>query len=586
MTEELKRKIAIAHGDVKWELVFKGGVIANVISGEFYTADVVVDKGIIVAVGPDYHGEREIDVRGKYIVHGFIDSHVHIESSMLAPSSFAQAVLLRGTTTVIADPHELTNVSGTVAIDYFLEAAEKIPFNIFLMLPSCVPATPFETNGGKFGIEELKKFKERKNVLGLAEMMNFPGVIFQDKEVLKKLELFKDKKIDGHAPLLLGKDIISYVAGGITSDHECSRVEEAREKLRLGMSIMIREGSATKNLLDLMPLINRHYDRHLLLATDDRHPDEILEEGHIDFMVKTIIAEQGNVMRALRLATLNPAKYFGLNNLGAIAPNYRADLLVISDLLDLKIDEVYKDGVLVVKNGEIVKKEVWEINNSQEEKLLNSVNLERKVVARDFMLRVDSKEKELLTRVIGIVPDQIITENLLLNMPAEDGFIKAVPEKDIQKLAVVERHGKNGNIAVALTKGLGLKKGAIATTVAHDSHNIIVAGIEENAMAEAVNFLQEIGGGMVMVSAQGDILSYQKLEIGGLMTRDSIDKVCKQLETFKTFFRNYYETPLNNPFITLSFLALPVIPHLKLTDKGLFDVDSFAFTTLLEKQSI
>lgn len=563
--------IEIANGEKKAELVLKNGILLNVISGEFYRTDIAVQSGYIVGMGNDYEGLREEDASGYYILPGFIDSHVHIESSMLSPAQFAKAVLKCGTTTVIADPHEIANVCGEAGVDYILDAAQRVPLNIFIMLPSCVPATPFETSGGKFTIEELKKYIDHPSVLGLAELMNFPGVIYKDPKVLEKIEIFRNRRIDGHAPLLHDKALSAYVVAGITSDHECTNTTEAREKLRQGVSIMIREGSATKNLDALMPMINRYNSPYLLLATDDRHPDEIERDGHIDFMVRKIIDEQGDITRAVRLATINSARYFSLPRLGAVAPGYVADLLLVSDIRNLTIDKVYKSGVLAVDHGKFVLDVKPE---TVPDVLMQTVILKKPLQMEDFEIRTE--KSEAVVKVIGIIEDQILTEKLEFRMQSRGGFFVSDPARDLLKISVVERYGKNSNIANCFVHGFGLKSGAIASTVAHDSHNLLIVGTDDREMALAGNFLKDAGGGMVIVN-DGKVVCSIALEIAGLMTRLDISEVNGRLAQFKSILQNM-GCSLNNPFVTLSFLALPVIPALKITDCGLFDSEKFEFT--------
>ncbi|MCK5684883.1 adenine deaminase [bacterium] len=563
----------IASGNKKAELVLKNGILLNVISGEFYRTDIAIQDGYIVGMGNDYEGEVEEDASDYYVLPGFIDSHVHIESSMLSPAQFAKAVLKCGTTTIVADPHEIANVCGCAGVDYILDAAKRVPLNIFVMLPSCVPATPFETCGGEFSIKEMKKYLDHEGVLGLAELMNFPGVIFKDPSVLEKIELFRDRRIDGHAPLLHDKDLSAYVVAGITSDHECTCANEAREKLRQGMSIMIREGSATKNLDALMPMINRYNSPYLLLATDDRHPDEIEKYGHIDYMVRKIIDEQGDISRAVRMASINSAKYFSLPKLGAIAPGYIADLLLVSDIRNLTINKVYKSGKLAVDNGKFMFED--QIEQIPDE-LLNTVVLKKDLQEKDFEVKIEKSETRI--RVIGIIEDQILTEKLEFDMETDSGKLKQDISRDLLKISVVERYGKNSNIANCFVHGFGFKKGAIASTVAHDSHNLLIVGTHDSDMAVAGNFLKEIGGGLVIV-IDGKVVNHIKLEIAGLMTQQNITEVNKKLEEFKSILEEMGSV-LKNPFITLSFLALPVIPELKITDCGLFDVGKFAFTDL------
>jgi len=572
----IEKLIGVACGEEKAELLLTNAQVANTISGEIYRADVAVHSGLIVGVGDGYEGEEIHDLGGKFLVPGFIDGHVHIESSMLSVGEFARAVVPQGTTTVVVDPHEIANVCGLNGISYMLKTSNDIPLNVFMMLPSCVPATNMETSGAKLEAYDLKAFQHHPRVLGLGEFMNFPGILLRDPEAMEKVELFRGRTIDGHAPGLTRRELGAYILAGITSDHECTTVTEAQEKLRVGMYIMLREGSVAHNLDDLIPLVNKFNDWRCLLATDDRHPQDLVEAGHIGGMVRRVIREQGNVIRALRVASLNTARYYGLKHLGAIAPGYTADLLVVDNFIDLTVERVYKDGKMVAEGG----KALFELPPADHSTVLATMNLDP---IASGMLSIPGSESagtvSVKTRVIVMIPGQLVTSQVIEEAPVKDGFVITDTSRDILKLAVVERHRRTGNIGRALVRGFGLKTGALASSVGHDSHNITVVGVTDEEMALAVNTVARAGGGLAAVR-DGKVLAILKLPIAGLMSTLTLDQTVADLKNLHQVVSRELGCPLEDPFTALSFLSLPVIPELKLTDKGLVDVGKFDFVDL------
>jgi adenine deaminase len=571
VTGPLQELIAAARGEIEVDLLLTGGCVANVLSGEVYRADVAIHKDRIA--GFDCSSARQtLDLDGKIIAPGFIDGHVHIESSMVTVSEFARAVVPRGTTTVITDPHEIANVWGEAGIRYMLQSSGDLPLNVLVMLPTCVPATNLESAGASLDADALAGLIEEEGVLGLAEVMNYPGVIFRDPEVMKKLALTCGRPVDGHSPGLSGRDLSAYISAGIRSDHECTTIDEAREKNRSGMYIMLREGSAAKNLLDLLPLVTPQNSRRFLFVSDDRHPADILKEGHIDFMVKTAIKQGLDPIIALQIASLNAAQCFGLQDLGAIAPGYRADMVVLDELEHPHVVRVIKDGKVVAENGDLIARlsaPARPGHKSMEIKPLGP---------RPFEIRAEKGP----ARVIGIVPHQIITRSLMLLPKIVDGKVVSDTERDILKMSVVERHKATGNVGLGLVQGFGLRLGAIATSVAHDSHNIAAVGVSDEEMRAAVLAVEQMGGGLVAV-AEGKMLASLPLPVAGLLSegymRDVAEGIAECIDAAHSM-----GCKLEDPFMTLSFLCLPVIPELKLTDKGLVDVKEFRLVEMFGEE--
>jgi len=556
--------MAIIRGDEPPELVLKGGDVVNVFSGEVYSADVAIDSGRVIALG-EFKGKTEADVSGRVVCPGFFDSHVHIESSMVTIPEYARAVVPRGTTTVVIDPHEIANVMGLDGIKYMLKTSKYQFLNVYVMLSSCVPSSNLETSGSELRAIDLFPYIGQEWILGLGEMMNFPGVLSCDPEVMDKLKLFEGQVIDGHAPGLSGRALNGYVAMGIKSDHECTSAEEAREKIRLGMAIMIREGGTAKNLLELLPAVTPATLSRCLLCSDDRNPAVLLKEGHIDFMIAKAIRAGLDPVSAIRMATINPAKYFHLRDRGAVAPGYIADLAVVDNLKDCRVLEVYKNGLLVARDGRMTQESP---DAGRKDVLRGSINIQW---LKEGYFQIPARGRHV--RVMRLIPDQIITDELIVEPTVRDGMVVADPERDILKLAVVERHLASSNLGRGLVSGFGLKRGAIASSVAHDSHNIIVVGTNDADMLEAAVKIRKIQGGFTAV-VDGKLVGQLPLPIAGLMSDQPLEAVREALDRITALAHELGATP-REPFMALSFLALPVIPKLKLTDRGLVDVGQF-----------
>ena len=564
----LKKMIQIAKGEEKAELVFKDANIVNVFTNEIIKGDVAIYDGKIVGIG-EYDGEVEVDLGGKYLSPSFIDGHVHIESSMVSPSQFAKAVLPRGVTTIIADPHEIANVKGMDGIKYILDESEDLPLDVYVMLPSCVPATPFENSGAALFAEDLRELIDHPRVLGLGEMMNYPGVMNTDKFVLEKLLMTEDRIIDGHGPLIKDKELNAYVVAGVQTEHESSTVEEMVDRLRLGMYIHIREGSAARNLKDLIGAVNKDNLRRCIFCTDDKHPNDLLKDGSIDHNIRLGIEAGLDPVDCIKMGSLNAAECYGLKGKGAIAPGYIADLVVIDNLEDFNILKVYKEGKLV---GEDLNP-LFQVEDRGNYNMKDAVNI-KEIKEEDLTIYLKSKN----VNVIKLLPHSLITEKVEREVVVKDG--KFISGADILKVAVVERHNKTGNIGFALVEGFGLKGGAIASTVAHDSHNIIVIGDDDKDILLAIEELERVGGGITLVS-KGNVLETLPLRIGGLMSEEPLDKVNEKLNNMLDIaYKRLGVKEYIEPFMTLSFIALPVIPNIKVTDMGLFDVGEFKFIDL------
>ncbi len=570
--EPLEELIAAAHCEREVDLLLSGGEVANLLSGEVYRADVAIHQGRIV--GFDCcSASRVLNLSGCVLAPGFIDGHVHIESAMVTIPEYARAVVPRGTTTVVIDPHEIANVLGADGIRYMLQSSIDVPLNVFVMLPSCVPATNMETSGAALDADALKEFMSDERVLGLGEVMNYPGVIGRDADVLRKIRLAAGKRVDGHAPGLAGRELAAYIAAGIRSDHECTTLEEAREKLRMGMYIMLREGSAAKNLRDLLPLVTPLNARQFIFISDDRHPADILSEGHIDFMVRTAIEQGLDPILALQISSLNAARYFGLRDLGAIAPGYRADIAVLDGLENPCVVKVIKDGKVVAEDGNFIARLPGPVAAGHKSMQIGNIGL------RSFEIEAGSGP----ARIIGVVPHQIITRSLQLSPRVKEGKVVSDTDRDILKMAVVERHRATGNIGRALVQGFSLQSGAIATSVAHDSHNIAVVGVSDEDMLAAILAVKQMGGGLVAVD-EGVVQANLPLPVAGLLSEGHMRDVAEGIAECIDAARKLGCT-LEDPFMTLSFLCLPVIPELKLTDRGLVDVNKFQFVPLFVGKS-
>src|SRR5512136_1536679 len=565
---ELAQLIKFARGDEPAEILIQNARLVNVYTGEIYSADIAMAHSRIVGIGSGYTAHTVYDVAGRYVCPGFIDAHVHIESALVPPYEFARAVVARGTTTVIIDPHEIANVLGLDGIRYMFDSAKYNPLSVFVMMPSCVPATDMETAGAYLRWYDITPQLSDHWVLGLGEMMNFPGVVYGDEEVLNKLRGFEDAIRDGHAPGLTGRDLVAYAAAGISSDHECTTVEEMLEKLRLGMIVFIREATYAHNLVNLIPGLTGANSRRVCFCTDDRQPADLLNEGHIDALVRTAIAKRIDPLMAIRMATLNTAEYFGLHDRDGIAPGKRADLVVFSDLKNIRAEMVFRGGQLAAEDGRVIP---WE-RPLKSVFLRSSMNVNWERVN----LRIPAEGRR--GRIIGVIPDQLITEHLVEDLTIENGEVICDPGLDVAKIAVIERHLATGNYGLGLVKGIGLMRGAIASTIAHDSHNIVVIGADDASMLTAAHAVAEMRGGMVVVD--GDtVLAKLPLPIAGLMSDRPIETVRDQMENLIDAAHRL-GTHLHDPFMAMSFLALPVIPSLKITDKGLVDVDKFQIVPL------
>ena len=554
-----QRIIAVAAGREKADLVLKNAKYLNVFSNEFLCGDIAVANGLIAGVGK-YDGKTEIDVSGKLVLPGFIDAHIHLESSMVTPAEFAKAVVAHGTTTVITDPHEITNVMGIDGVEYMIQASQNLPIDVHFMMPSCVPATEIDESGAELDCKDIDLYLDNKKVLGLAEMMNYVGVINGDKNVLSKIVTSQahHKKIDGHAPELSGNDLNAYIAAGVYSDHECSTFKNALEKLRKGQFIMIREGTAAHNLKALMPLLTQQYYSRCMFATDDKHPSDLLYGGHIDYIVKQALKNGADPIVALKTATHHAARYFLLNNKGAIASGYLADIVVVDNLEDFNVETVFKCCKLVF-DGEVKDFSAPTVAEKLAEKCFDTFHLDS-VTPSSF--KVDGK-----LGLIGLVGGELLTRNL-------GTADKIDVENDILKIACIERHKGTNHIGVGYVKGYSLKSGAVATSVAHDSHNIITVGCNDDDIAVAVNAIKDSKGGIAVVE-NGKIKALLELPIAGLMSDEPLTTVNKKLENAKSSAYELGADKSIDPFMTLSFLSLPVIPSLRITTKGVFDAENW-----------
>ncbi|MFS0779429.1 adenine deaminase [Neobacillus sp. 3P2-tot-E-2] len=568
--KQLARRISVASGKEPADTVVKNGRIIDVFNGEIIEGDIAIVDGYFAGVG-QYDGTHIVDAKGRYVVPAFIDGHVHIESSLVTPSEFAKVLLPHGVTTVIADPHEIANVLGTAGIQYMLDSSEDLPFDIYVMLPSCVPATSFENSGAILKAENLKPLYQHPRVLGLAEVMNFPAVLNAEDDMLNKISdaIQFEKKVDGHAAGLSGSDLNVYMAAGIKTDHESTTVEEAKERLRSGMYLMIREGTVAKDLQNLIPVVNGYNSRRCLFVTDDKHLDDLVLEGSIDHNVRLAINSGISPISAIQMGTINAAECFGLSNKGAIAAGYKADFSLVEDLDTLKIVHVYKDGKAVVQDGKLVT-DISTIHMEDSDSLRNSVRFNDLLKANlDIPLTINK------ANIIEIIPNSLVTRHIVEEVDTcNQGLFQPSTSSDQLKLAVIERHHLTKQIGLGIVKGLGLKYGAIATTIAHDSHNLIIAGTNDDDMILAANTIKEMQGGLVVIK-EGQVLASLELPIAGLMSDRPYRKVYASLNNLHIALEKLGANDHFNPFLTLSFLALPVIPEIKLTDKGLFKVSTF-----------
>lgn len=565
---DLEALLAVARGDEPADLLLTHAQLLNVFSGEILPASIAIAGGLVAGVGEGYAARETLDLGGRYVAPGLIDAHVHIESSLVTPTEFAKAALPHGVTTVITDPHEIANVLGLAGIRFMLDDSEGLPLSVLVQAPSCVPASPLETSGARLDAADLASLLGHPRVIGLAEVMSYPGVIAGDAEVLAKLRAFGGRPIDGHCPRVSGRELQAYAAAGVGSDHESVEVEEAREKLRAGLTVFLREASNAKNLRALLPLVTPATERRICLCTDDRQPDDLESEGSIDHLVRLAVASGLDAVTALRLATLNPAEHFGLNDRGAVAPGRRADLFVFSDLAAPRAELVFAAGALVARDG-----------------ALTAALPRRSYGDRPRTVHLDPARLDFAipaagdtVRAIGVVPDQLVTEHLVVAATVHQGFAVADPERDLAKIAVVDRHTGSGATGLGFVHGAGLRRGALAGTVAHDHHNLVVIGADDRSMRTAARAVIEAGGGQA--AAEGDdVLAFLPLPIAGLMSDRPAAEVAERVRDLRRAAHGL-GVRLGDPFMALSFLALEVIPALKITDQGLVDVERFAVVPL------
>jgi adenine deaminase len=570
----VRRRIDLAAGRDKVELVLKNAKIVNVFNHKIIEGDLAIDSGKIIGIG-SYTGIQEIDMEGKYIAPGLIDSHEHLESAMVTPAQMSRVVVPRGTTTIIADPHEIANVCGIKGIEFMMASAEHTPLNVFFMLPSCVPATEFETSGANLKAEDLEPLISRKNVLGLGELMDFPGVIHGRSDIIDKMMISQDKIIDGHGPVISGKELNAYMISGVKTDHECSSLQEMEERLDRGMYIAIREGSAARNLKSLIQGVNQNNSRRMTLCTDDKNPEDILKEGHIDFNVRKAIQLGTDPITAIQMATINTAECYKLRDIGGIAPGYDADLIILDNLRDFNVLEVYKKGKKVAEKGLAL----FDVEETDTKDVVETVNM-KPVTIEDLQIKLETD----IVRVISVLPFSLVTESNIRKVNInKDGHFEKHKYIDIVKLAVVERHKGTGNIGLGLVENFKIENGAIATTIGHDSHNLIVIGDNDPDMIKAIEAVKKLEGGIAVVH-NGEVNSLQ-LRIAGLMSDQPMEYVAHRLEELlKLAHEKLKVNEKIDPFMTLSFLALPVIPDIKLTDKGLFNVLDFKFIDVEVKE--
>lgn len=565
----VNRQIRVARGSEPADLVFKHASVVNVFTEQVEVLDVAICQGMIVGLGT-YDGLKELDCTGKYLVPGFIDGHIHLESSMMQPAEFARTVLPHGTTTVVTDPHEITNVCGTKGLDYMLTATEGLPLDVYFMLPSCVPSTALDESGAVLEAEDLRPYYKKQRVLGLAEMMNYPGVLNGDPATLAKItEAARHHGIlDGHAPGLTGKDLNAYIAAGIQSDHECSNGEEAKERIRRGQWVMVREGTAARNLEALMPMFRHPYSDRTLLVTDDKHPGDLLRLGHIDYILRRAVSLGADPCTAVRMSSLNAARYFKLNRVGAIAPGYIADMVLLEDLEAFHVLATYKAGKLVAEAGKAKDFAEPEISEWLRDSVYHSFHM-KKYDKEDFHIFHEEAENKI--RVISLIEGEILTEEAIMDYV--QGHNGIVLDQDILKLAVMERHHHTGHVGLAYIKGYGLKKGAIASSVAHDSHNLLIVGTNETDMCVAAKCVEEMQGGWAVV-ADGKVVEKLPLPVAGLMSDLSAHELAERIGKMKAAATTLGVQPGIDPFMTLAFMSLPVIPKIKLTTLGLVDVET------------
>ena len=571
--DQMRSLLEVSRGEAPADLVITGGRLVNVLSGEVYPAEVAIFSGRIAGVSRtpgEYRGRETIDIAGDYLAPGFMDAHVHIESSLLVPAEYANAVLPHGTTAVISDPHEIANVHGLEGIRYMLDASEGLALRVFVMLSSCVPATDMETSGARLNASDLSTLVDEPRVLGMAEMMNYPGVICALPDMVEKVAMGHERRmrVDGHAPLVRGRSLQAYIAAGISSDHESVSADEALEKLRSGLQVLIREGSTAKNLDALLPIVNERTARFCSWATDDKQPAELQKEGHIDHIIRRAVASGLDPLLAIQMATINTARHYGLYDIGAVAPGYHADIVTFSDLHDVQISRTLAGGELIAENGNLLHKQINQTHPPRNHVLTPGLS------ESSFHIPATGTQ----ARAIQVIPEQIVTKAAIVEAVVINGQVVASPENDLLKMAVVERHKGTGNIGLGLLKGFGLREGALASSVAHDSHNVVVVGALDADMLLAVQTVAQMGGGICAVN-EGRVLGQLPLPVAGLMSGEPLgvvrDAMAQLLEAAHSL-----GCLLDNPYMAMAFLALPVIPELKLTDKGLVDVLAFEIVPL------
>jgi adenine deaminase len=567
--KDIQHKLSVARGETPAELLFKNAQLVNVFSGEIHDANVAVDEGRVIGFG-DYDAKEIIDLGGAYLAPSLIDGHFHVESTMVTIPEFARAVVPHGTGAMVIDPHEYANVLGMDGIRYVLESSKNLPIDFFIMLPSCVPATHLETAGARFTADDLRLMIADDRIAGIAELMNYPGVFLGMESELAKIEAGRGKVIDGHAPGLRGKNLNAYALAGVRSDHESTELEEAREKLRLGLHLLVREGSTERNLEDIIALVTPENSANCSFATDDKLPGDLVHEGHIDHSIRKAIAHGVAPMTAIQMGTINTARYYRLKNHGAIAPRYWADFIVFDDLTRFQIKRVYKKGALVAENGKYLREK-----SPVTEQPRSTMNLSYRA-PEDFEVRANDAKK---IRVIQIVPHQIVTKEVLEPPKISDGQIVSDVDHDILKLVVVERHRATGNVGVGFVRGFGLKRGALGSTVAHDAHNVVVVGVNDSDIVAAIQALEAMRGGQVAI-ADGKIEASLPLPIAGLVSDQPLEAVIAKMVELKAAAAGL-GCALDAPFMSLSFLSLSPIPALKLTDQGLVDAVNLKLTTLI-----
>lgn len=569
-SDELKRRISAGRGDALADLVLKNARIVNVFTDEIDTADIAISGNSIVGVGT-YHGRKEVDLHGKYVCPGLIDGHIHIESSMLCGPAFEQAVLPHGTTAVVTDPHEISNVAGLEGLDFMLETTKNLTLSVYFMLPSCVPATDLDESGAVLNAEQLRPYYGDPRVLGLAELMNAYGTVRCDPKILQKIRDCTEagKIVDGHAPLLSDKDLNAYIAAGVQSDHECSNIEEAMEKLRRGQYIMIREGTAAKNMEALMPLFREPYCSRCMLVTDDKHPGDLLQGGHIDYIIRKAIAAGVDPVVAVRMGTLVPCQYFGLAHSGAVAPGYTADLIVLSDLEQFTVEQVYKKGKLVAQQGRMLHPAALTVDKARFARVFDSFNMDE-ITPEQLQL----KQTGTRQRVICLTPHALLTTEKIVPFCQHPGTAPGVDvAQKIVKLAVFERHHRSGHVGLGFLGNYGLQCGAVASSIAHDSHNLIVAGTNDADMVLAGNTVRKNKGGLAF-ALNGQVVGELPLPVAGLMSTESAESVEEKLQALKAALKAHGISEDIDAFMTLAFVSLPVIPKLRLNTYGIVDVDA------------